>query len=244
MKRHFQKCSVRRGNPTGESHLTHSRANKKKVAEESEPTSPEETVTPSEPSQPSSAFGTTSFVDGALDIRNLDLQTHFHEAQQQGFEQTHRPDEVRKPKSSRNSSNRGSMGTIPTSTHEASYGYSTGHVTPESITTSGAATPYTYPHETRTSQIASEDQLATGLGLPSTRGNRPSMVSSYSTGSLPHIIGHPNGRGHDIDWFASSTFLPTDEYGHAQYHSGTVTPQHSKEELGDFMNPHHLNFSK
>lgn len=136
------------------------------------------------------------------------------------------------------------MGAIPTSAYETTnYTYSTGHITPDSITTSGAATPYTYPHDARSNQIASEDQVANGLSLPSGPSGRPSAVSHYSAGSLPHIIGQ-NGRGHDIDWLSHHGFPSQDEHGHSQYNSGMVTPHHQKEEMVDFMPMNSFHFTK
>ena len=228
---------MRRGNPTGESHLSHSRANKRVKADDEEASSTENTATPTEQSQPSSAFTATGF-EGALDLRNLDLShANFQDGgQQQPLNHISRSSSVRKQKTSRSSSNRGSMGAIPTSAYEATnYAYSTGHITPDSITTSGAATPYTYPHEARSNQISPENQVALGLGLPPGPGGRPSQVSHYSTGSLPHIMGQPSGRGQDLDWLSNHNFHSQDEFGHPQYHSGTVTPHHQKEEMAEFM---------
>ena len=247
LKRHFQKCSVRRGNPTGESHLSHSRANKKaRAEEEEEASSTEHTSTPTELSQPSSAFTTGGF-EGAMDLRNLDLaHANFSDGQQpqlQSMTNVSRSNSIRKQKTSRSSSNRGSMGAIPTTGFESTnYTYSTGHITPDSITTSGAATPYTYPHEARSNQISPENQASNGLSLPSGPGGRPSAVSHYSTGSLPHIIGQPNGRGHDTDWLSHHGFPSQDEYGQPQYHSGTGTPHHVKEEMVDFIPMNSFNF--
>ena len=245
LKRHFQKCSVRRGNPSGESHLSHSRANKKAKAEEEEASSTENTATPTDQSQPSSAFTSSGF-EGALDLRNLDLaQAAFSDGQQQALNPMSRSNSIRKQKPSRSSSNRGSMGALPTSAYEATnYGYSTGHVTPDSITTSGAATPYTYPHEARSNQISPDNPVSNSMGLPSGQGNRPSIVSNYSTGSLPHILGQPNGRGHDIDWLSHHTFQSQEEFSHPQYNSGTVTPHHQKEDLVYEMPMNTFNFSK
>ena len=232
---------MRRGNPTGENHLSHSRASKRAKAEEEEASSPDETVTPSEPSQPPSAFVTTTTFDG-LDLHGLDLQSRFADAPQ-GFEQPARHDESRKPKTSRNSSDRTSMGAIPASTFESNgFGFSTGHVTPDSVNTSGAATPFAYHHESRSHQLSPEDQLAIGSGLPA--HGRPALATSYSTGSLPRILGQPNGRGIDLDWTAHSQFMSHDDYGYAQYHSGSVTPQHTKEELAEFLNQPNLTFPK
>ena len=181
-----------------------------------------------------------------MDLRNLDLtRANFSDGQQQPMNHVSRSSSVRKQKTSRSSSNRGSMGAIPTSAYEATnYSYSTGHITPDSITTSGAATPYTYPHEARSNQISPENQIANGHGLPSGPSGRPSAVSHYSTGSLPHIIGQPSGRGHDIEWLSYHGFPSHDEYGHPQYTSGTVTPQHQKEEMVDFMPMNSFNFPK
>ena len=232
---------MRRGNPTGESHLSHSRANKKAKAEEEEASSTENTNThtPTEPSQPSSAFTVTGF-DSPLDLRSLDLTpSNFPDGQPPALNQLSRSNSLRKQKTSRSSSNRGSMGAVSTSAYETgNYGYSsTGHVTPDSITTSGAATPYTYPHETRSNQISPDtvNQAPNGIGLPAGSGSRPPAMSHFSSGSLPHIMGQPNGRGPEMDWHSYPNFQQSqDEFGNSQYNANTLTPHHQQKDELDF----------
>src|SRR5690348_9444214 len=63
LKRHFQKCSVRRGNPTGASHLSNPAAHLKKsqaAAAKANTDSPGSTTTPTTGGLPSGPFTTTA----------------------------------------------------------------------------------------------------------------------------------------------------------------------------------------
>lgn len=176
---------------------------------------------------------TPTNLDGSFDINALTLgQTHY-----EGSNQVSRSNSVKKSKrSTGSSSNRASMGMINTSGYDSTnYGYASGHVTPDSITTSGAATPFTFPHESRSNQISpigTMHQGNNGMDLAFGGVSRAPTSSNYSTGSLPHIAGQ--NRTHDIDWSTLSHYNPTDEYGNAQYHSGTNTPLHRVKSEHDF----------
>lgn len=213
---------MRRGNPTGENHLSHSRANKKLKADQEEILAAVNSPIAVDQHQ-MATYARTSF-DGALDLRSLDLSQHnYAEGQASIYNRLSQSGSIKKVKKSSNGSNRGSMVGVNTSAYDpANYQYSTGHVTPDSITTSGAATPYTYPHEARSNQISPDGSFNnTTNGLPLGVGAISRAPQHYANGSLPHIV--PNGRANDFDW--SSYQLPShDDYGNVQYHSGTNTP--------------------
>ena len=182
-------------------------------------------------------------------MRNLDLSQAFSgDMSRPTVTSMSRSNSIKKAKTSRNSSHRGSLGTAPASGFDTNFSISTGHITPDSITTSGAATPYTYPHETRSNQMSPDGPLnrsSSGVNLAVTSGARPSVSSHYSTGSLPQIVGQPNGRGNEVDWQNYPNFQSQDDFGHNQYHTGSMTPHQVKGDLDFSTIPHNLfNFSK
>jgi len=239
LKRHFQKCSQRRGNPTGESHLTHSRATRKiQKASEGQAIAAGINAMSAEQVQQMSSFPSTA-LNSPMGIGQLDLgNLNYTERQQQQLA-THmaRTSSFRNLENVRNGSNRGSMGSLNTSSYDpppTSSAFSTGHVTPDSITTSGAATPYTYPYEARSNQISPADGTFPTSISNGIRGvSQASGVSHY--GLLPQIVGHPNARAHEVDW--SSAFTPfnsQDDYASGHYHSGPSTPQHPVKSEHDY----------
>ena len=177
---------------------------------------------------------TPTSLDASFDINALNLgQPPYVES----AAQISRPDSIKKSKRSTGShSNRASLGLVSTSGYDPTgYGYASGHVTPDSATTSGAATPYTYQYESRSNQISPNGAYNTvtrdmGFGGVS----RAPTSSNYSSGALPHIAGQRGG--HDLDWPSFSNYNPNDDYGNAQYHSGTNTPLHPVKSESDLAN--------
>lgn len=88
-----------------------------------------------------------------------------------------------------------------------------GQITPDSITTSGAATPYQYPHEFRANQFSSDTSFAPGVPVLAAQ----SMPSGFGA-PIPHILGSSHDRGNDLDW--SMYFPPPglDHYSQPSYH--------------------------
>ncbi|KAL9128550.1 MAG: hypothetical protein Q9217_002783 [Psora testacea] len=199
LKRHFQKCSVRRGNPTGENHLAYSRANKK--AKQSEEESIAAGINSMTTEQVSSLPTYSASLDSPIGLAGMDLdQPSFTERQEPLANQVTRSNGMRKASNLGTTSNRDSTSSLNTSVFDpTNSAFSTGHVTPDSVTTSGAATPYTYPHEARSSLNSPADATFgnnMGIGLSS---SRLSTGATYTNGNLPHIVGQQNGRGHDLD---------------------------------------------
>ena len=195
-----------------------------------------ESSTPTEVSQaPQMDVFTPTSLDGSFDINALNLgQPQYVES----ANQLSRSNSIKKSKRSTGShSNRASLGLVNTSGYDpASYGYVSGHVTPDSATTSGAATPYTYQYESRSNQISPSGAYNTVNGRDMGFGgvSRAPTSSNYSNGSLPHIAGQRGG--HDIDWHTFSNFNSNDDYGNTQYPSGTNTPLHPIKSEGDLAN--------
>ena len=161
--------------------------------------------------------------------------------------QVSRPNSIKQAKRSTGShSNRTSLGMVNTSGYDpASYGYASGHVTPDSATTSGAATPYNYhPFESRSAQISPSGAytpVMNGRDMTFGGANRAPMTSNYTNGSLPHIAGQRSGN--DMDW-PSFPYNSNDEYGNTQYQSGTNTPLHPVKSEDDLTNLDYTFLSK
>lgn len=227
LKRHFQKCSVRRGNPSGDNHLTHSRANKKREVVRLDSTTP--TITDHEPNL--SPFTPTS--QEQFDISNLNITGPSQDQYVDHSGRVSRANSIKQSKrSSGTASNRTSLGMVNTAGYEsANYAYSAGHITPDSITSSGAATPYQYTHESRSSQLSPSGTFTSpvngiSLGFPSVSSAPP--TSNHVQGSLPLIAGQGHGRGPmDFDW---PQFNSHDDYSNGHYPSGTNTPLRVKSE--------------
>jgi len=79
LKRHFQKCSIRRGNPTGASHLSNPAAHLKKTqqqaAKAAAAASPANPGTPSTNSMPSAPFTSASMPSTSLPSTSANLPT-------------------------------------------------------------------------------------------------------------------------------------------------------------------------
>lgn len=223
LKRHFQKCADRRGNPTGQSHLHHSRANKKSRQEEAARVESSTSNGVSQAPQMETIFPPTS-LSTYPDTINLHLgRQQFLDGENE--KQVSRPNSVKGSKRSTGShSNRASLGMVNTSGFDASYGYASGHVTPDSATTSGAATPFTYLHDARSNQISPIGAFSTTNGNDMGFGglSRAPSSSNYSNGTLPLIAGQRGG--HDFDWHSFAHYNSSDEYSNIHYPSGTNTP--------------------
>ena len=227
---------MRRGNPTGENHLAYSRANKKaKQNEEEKITAGLNSLTTE---QVSSLPSYSASLDSPIGLNGMCLdQPTYTEKQEPLANQVTRSNGIRKAGSLGNTSNRDSTSSLNTSVFDpTNSAFSTGHVTPDSVTTSGAATPYTYPHEARSSLNSPADATfghSMSLGLGS---SRLSTGPTYTNGTLPHIVGQSSGRGHDLDWSAFQPYTSNDDFGNTQYHPGTNTPHHNFKQEADFTN--------
>lgn len=190
------KCSARRGNPTGEGHLAHSRANKKNRANGEEIAAGINSMTTEQMARyPPAPFSPTTLESPiSMPALDVDQQTYSERPQSIARHLSH-PNDSKKKKLTIQPphSTRGSLGSVYDSS-----AYSTGHVTPDSVTTSGVATPYGYPLEARSTPLSPDAPFNHSLGLNGV-GRGPTS-SHYHNNSLPQIVGHPNGRGQDPEW--------------------------------------------
>ena len=221
---------MRRGNPTGENHLAYSRANKK--AKQNEEENIAAGIHSMTTEQVSSLPTYTTSLDSPIGLAAMEIGQPNYEKQEPLANQVTRSNSIRKVNGLGTPSNRGSTSSLNTFDPNNS-AFSTGHVTPDSITTSGAATPYTYPHEAKSSLNSPADASFShtlGLGLGNSRmPNRP-----YTNGTLPHIVGQSSGPGNEIDWSHFQAYSSNDDFGNGPYHSGTSTPHHNYKHDADF----------
>lgn len=230
LKRHFQKCSVRRGNPTGENHLSHSRATKKsKLESAAEVPAPDQTLTLPSTQSSSQAAVTADFATstskGSFDLSTLGLGPSGYTDESQALSnRASRSSSVKRPSNNSLVGSRGTYGGSSSSSYDATnFPYSGGQITPDSITTSGAATPFAYPQEARPNQFASDTsftQGSNGLPMDLNGSGRAPTGSSYTNGSLPQILESSHGRGNDsdVDWSSLFPSNTQDDYGNPQLH--------------------------
>lgn len=216
---------MRRGNPTGENHLSHSRATKKsKLESAAEAPAPDRIHTLPGQSAVTTDFATNT-LNGSFDLSTLGLGPSGYTDENQALSnQASRSSSVKRPSNGGLvGGGRGTYGGSSSSSYDATnFPYSGGQITPDSITTSGAATPFAYPQEPRPNQFASDTsftQVSHGLPMDLNGSSRASTGSTYTNGSLPQIVESSHGRGNDVDW--SSLFQPNthDDYGNPQFHS-------------------------
>lgn len=226
LKRHFAKCSVRRGNPTGASHLTHSRANKRKqpsLAEMLTISMAGNTVPPSASSAPPTQSSyhsgnptpaSTPTVQSPLELQgisNLGLGTGTATYQEELQSFSNRASRANSTKRSSNGltvNSRNTSGPNSVGNPESALSYSTnGQATPDSLTTSGAATPYSLQHDGRL-PFSSDGNFngTSNPGLDLHAVSRPHSGPAYAASSHPHIMSSTNGSRHDLDlsMFSSS----------------------------------------
>ena len=138
----------------------------------------------------------------------------------------------------RSQRNTGSQSSRPNFGMVSASGYeSTGHITPDSITTSGAATPYSFPHEQRPTQFPESGSFPhTSNGdLTYVPANRPPTSATFGPhGSLPHIVGQDPGRGYNTDWPPLHHYSQNEEYSNGHHHSGASTPLERDKNDSDF----------
>lgn len=230
---------MRRGNPTGEHHLSHSRATKKSRLE---------AVAKARAFEDSNALssnhseGTTEnelSPSGAFDLSTLRIGASRYQDESQPISS----------RASRSNSLKGPSG-CQANYRESSasgydpigYVYSGGRITPDSITTSGAVTPFHYSQENRPGQFTNTDMpFIESIHVPGLEVNsRPPTISGYASGSLPQILEPGNGRGTDIDWPPLFHSDGHESYGNAQFGSNLSSAHQlikSEADLGELHRP-------
>lgn len=199
LKRHFSKCSVRRGNPTGEHHLSHSRATKKSRLEAAAKARAFEDSNFLSSNQSEGTTENEWSPCGAFDLSALRIgASRYSDESQPISSRASRSNSVKAP----NGSQSNLRGSSASSYDPIGYVYSGGQMTPDSIITSGAVTPFHYLQENRPGQFTTTDiPFIESIQVPGLEvSSRPPTDSGHASGSLPQILDSGNGRSTDIDW--------------------------------------------
>ncbi|MCJ1346393.1 hypothetical protein MMC31_004609 [Peltigera leucophlebia] len=209
---------MRRGNPTGEHHLSHSRVTKKsrlKVAAKARAFEDSKALCSN---QPEGATGNELSPSGAFDLSALRIgASRYSDESQPISSHASRSNSVKRPSGSQANC----KGSSASSYDPIGYDYSGGRIAPESVTTSGAVTPFQYLKENRPGQFTNTDMpLIESIHIPGLEvTSRPPTVSGYASVSLTKILESGNGRGTEIDW--PPLFHPDthENYSNAQFGS-------------------------
>lgn len=216
--------------------MTHSRANRKAKLEPAEETAIDGMI----PGQTSQASGlSASNPQSSLGLSNLHLGQSIYPGENHGLPPTiSQTTNIQQASNPHNTSNAGLSG-VPTSSGFDVSGFPnpTGHITPDSVTTSGAATPYPYPQDSRPNQFSSDgtfNHASDGSSLNLNGTSRPPPSSSYSSGSLPQIVGSSQGHRNDLDWLFPSG--SQGEVSNHQFQSGIEQSHQPIKSEPDFSN--------
>ena len=225
--------------------MSHSRATKKSKLEAAVETAVSGAVSdrvraraPSTQTSVTTDFATGG-LNGAFDLSTLALgPSGYSDESQSTSTRASRSSSVKRPSNSGLIGNRANYGSSSSSGYDtAGFAYSGGQITPDSITTSGAATPFPYPQEARPNQFASDTSFGhTSHGPAVDVSNRASTGSNYTSGSLPQLLESSHGRVNDVDWSSLFQSNPHDEYGNAQFQSSIDSAHHSIKSEADFPN--------
>ncbi|KAI9839319.1 MAG: hypothetical protein M1819_003314 [Sarea resinae] len=219
LKRHFQKCSLRRGNPTGASHLSHSQAHLKKT----QPGQQKASTTGVDHadfvnSMNGSAMG---YTDGTLNgnLAGLNLPngaSSYLDGHQPTPPMLSRAGSIKRSSSGEHIMGRNRSMTAPSSSgSNGMFGAGQDHITtgfPANLEHSLSA--FSVPH----SQAAFPPNFAYKPGTPDASlsldgSSKDPSPLSYSRPPLPHYSssGSGSGQSHDLDW--SHMFQPGGQDG-------------------------------
>ena len=151
-------------------------------------------------------------------------QSNFSEGQQSHSNQLSRASSVKGMSKSTPTSARGTF-TAPNSAgfDGSAFPYSGGQATPDSLTTSGAATPFNYPSDLRSHQLSPNTSISHSMGGLdlSSIGRIPG--ATYSTGTIPEIVDNSHDRSNGMDWPAHHT-EEHETYSENQYQHPHMQP--------------------
>ena len=170
-------------------------------------------------------FSSLGGLGNLSNLSNTDLgQGGFSEAKRSQSNQVSRASSVKGTSKGTASSNRGNY-TAPNSAglDGSGFPYSGGQATPDSLTTSGAATPFNYPNDPRSNQLSPHSnihQSMNGLSLDLNSITRSLSGPSYPSGTLPHIVEASHDRTGDIDW-SLPQLDSHDDYSTSHYQSNS-----------------------
>ena len=129
-------------------------------------------------------------------------QPEFPEGQRPRSNQVSRTNSVKDMSKSTPANGHGNY-TAPSSAGLENYGfpYPGEQATPDSLTTSGVATPYNHQSDPRSNQLSPSTNINQSMhGLDLSSISRSLSGPLHPTGTLPHIVEHSRDRSNDMDW--------------------------------------------
>ena len=244
LKRHFQKCSLRRGNPTGASHLSHSLAHVKKSQAGANKDSTSQVGGPDllGVSQASETFAmpTLSNAYGDHNAR-LPVQSNYSGSDQSLSNPVSRANSIKRPSSGGGRDRRSLTGPGPAGFNRNSFTYKQGDLSPGPQSNSADSTPLAFSIDRKPNQHPGHgsNQSQFGFGSQTNGAMRDATASqTYARGSSSHMQGSPQGQGSEFEWPALFQPGAQDAYINQMFSSNMADQQHAvKPEPGLMSNP-------
>ena len=212
LKRHFQKCSLRRGNPTGATHLSHSHAHMKKS-----PHGKKGSISDAnEQSQLLQQPMTSSNLDASFgdeSVMGLGI-SGFAEGQHSIPTPGSLSDSMERPGTDRNVQDPRSLtGPGQSTFNRASFTYPQPHVLSDSLRMSTSSTPLDVAHERQLKQFPRTIKPDQINSKPNSQLNGASSASfAYGLGSLPQMNGSAHIQGSSFAWPGAFQLSARDGY--------------------------------
>lgn len=245
LKRHFSKCSDRRGNPSGQSHLMHSRMHSNsnsRIKQEQEDSSRTPSSTPTISPSDETAYHEPEHI-GLQDLHIENFNTRQYGSAHSRFPHASSI-QTSTAENGGQSLQAQSLAQAPwrgTGYEPSSYAHNPGTVTPDSVESSsgvatpfsGVATPFTYPHESPRNPLSSHEPFpsVSNGDMSFAASSRAHTSSNYGSAHLPRIADNGQGRGNDSDW-SQYHYLQNHDYSNQP--SGYNTPLHRIHKPLDF----------
>ena len=243
LKRHFQKCSLRRGNPTGASHLSHSLAHVKKSQAAANKDSTPQAGGPDllGESQVSETFGmpTLSNVYGDHNAR-LPVQSNYPESDQSLSDPVSRANSIKRPSSGGGRNRHSLTGPGPVGFNRNSFTYKQEELSPGPHSNNTDSTPLTFSTDRKVNQHPGHgpDQSQFGFESHANGTMRDTTASQpYARESSSQMQSSSQSQGNDFDWPA--IFQPGAQDAYINMFSSHMADQQQavKSEPGLMSNP-------
>lgn len=244
LKRHFQKCSLRRGNPTGASHLSHSLAHVKKsqAGANKEATSQVGGSDLIGLPQASETFATPTMSNAYGDQHaRLPVQPNYSGSDQSLSNPVSRANSIKRPSSGGGRDRRSLTGPGAAGFNRHSFTYKQGDLSPGPHSTSTESTPLAFSTDQKPSQHPGHGahQSQFGFGSQANGTVRDATASqSYARGPSSQLQGSSQSHGSEFEWPAMFQPGAQDAYINQMFSSNMADQQHSvKPEPGLMSNP-------
>lgn len=244
LKRHFQKCSLRRGNPTGASHLSHSLAHVKKSQAGTNKESALQVGGPDllgvSQAPETFAMPTLSNVYGDHNPR-LPVQSNYSGSDHSLSNPVSRANSIKRPSSGGGRDRRSLTGPGPAGFNRNSFTYKQGDLSPGPLSNSTDSTALAYSTDRKPNQHPGHgaNQSQFGFGSQGTGTMRDATASqTYARGSSSQMQGSSQNHGSEFEWPAMFQPGAQDAYINQMFSSNMADQQHTvKPEPGLMSNP-------